>query len=819
MKKVLSSAIVVAMLLAIMIPVCYFGAFAEASQTLFINEVMSSNESTIRDGDATDPKHGSKGGAYSDWIEIYNSGSQDMDLTGYILADSSAEWTFPQGVVPSGGYLLVWASDKDKVADDGQLHTNFKISASGEGLTLMDPDRNVIDILITINLLDDESYGRKNDGSTELSLLRPTPGASNIYDPSLIPVLGPVFSHQGGLYTNAFDLELTTVDSGVKIYYTTDGSDPVLGEDGTTQYTSGISVKSRAGEPNVLSMIQDISNDQWNKWRAPKGEIFKCTTIKAVAVRDDGAQSKIVTHSYFVDPEINTRYTLPVISLVTEYENLFDESTGLYVNENYEESGSEWEKPVHVEFFDTDGSIGFSQNAGLRIHGGWTRKYPQKSFRLYADHYDDVGKFKYEIFPGLRGTGTGKKVKSFERLILRNAGNDWTSALFRDEMMQSLVSHLKLDTQAYRPCVVFLNGEYWGIYHIRERFDDKYLAEHYDLDDDNVAILDVFETPEIQEGDSTDVLAYTNDVINYLETHSITEQSTYDYIKAKIDIENYIDYYVTEIFFGNTDWPGNNVCIWKYKTDDGNYHPEAPYGQDGRWRWLLKDTDFGFGLYGKAVSHNTLAFATGDIREGYANEEWAVFLFKTLLQNEEFRNEFISRFADQLNTSFVPSRVNSIVDDVVSALEPEMQEHTERWPFIKMEASTSWDTTWSEAVVEIKNYANNRPANVRRHILSKFGSNGVTGTASVSLNTDTTQGHIKINSIDIVSDTPAVSNSSAWTGIYFKGVPVTLKAIPEEGYEFDHWEGITGIEQSSDAVTFALSEDMNITAVYLNQKR
>jgi len=788
---------------------------APGTSTLFINEVMASNTRTIRDGDVDDPKDGSKGGAYSDWIEIYNAGPYDVDLTGYILADSSAEWVFPQGIVPAGGYLLVWASDKNKVATDGGLHTNFKISSSGEALTLKDPDGNVIDILVTINLLDDQAYGRKTDGSSELVLLKPTPGTANIYDPSLIPVSEPVFSHQGGFYTGAFKLELTTNEPGVKIYYTTDGSDPVPGKSGTIEYTSGINIKSRKGEANVLSMIQDISNDQWNRWRAPNGEVFKCTTIKAVAIRDDGARSKVVTHSYFVDPQMNTRYTLPVISIVTDYDNFFDKSTGIYVNGNYENRGKEWERPVHIEYFETDGKLGFSMDMGLRIHGGYTRKYPQKSFRLYADHNNDIGEIKYEIFPGLRGTGTGKKIKSFERLILRNAGNDWTGALFRDEMMQSLVSHLKIDTQAFRPCIVFLNGEYWGIYHIRERYDDKYLKSHYGLDDDKVAILDVYQTPEVQEGDSSDVLAYTNDVINYLKTHSITEKSTYDYIKTKIDIENYIDYYVAQIFFGNTDWPGNNVSIWRYKTDDGQYHPEAPYGQDGRWRWMLKDTDFGFGLYGKSPSHNTLAFAAGDIREGQANEEWAVFLFKTLLKNEEFRNEFINRFADQLNTSFVPSRVISIIDDIVATLEPEMKEHTDRWPFIKLTATSPWDTTWSQEVNRIRNYANSRPSYVRQHILSKFRNNGVTGTALVTLNTDSTRGHIRINSIDIVSDTPAVTNPNRWSGTYFKGVPITLKAIPKEGYVFDHWEGINGsVEASSDTITVNLSNDLNVTAVF-----
>lgn len=784
-------------------------------QVLFINEAMASNESTIRDGDFDDPEFGSQGGAYSDWIEIYNAGEKDVNLAGYVISDSSAEWIFPEVTISARGYLLVWASDKDKVAADGQLHTNFKLSKSGEALTLKSPDGSVIDMLTIISLSDDESYGRKSDGSSELSLLKPTPGSANIFDSSMVPVLEPIFSHEGGFYTNEFNLQIAMQESKVKIYYTTDCSDPVPGEHGTYEYSEGIRIRSRKGDPNVLSMVRDISNDQWNRWKAPKGEIFKCTTIKAVAVREDGARSKVVTHSYFVDPNMNTRYTLPVVSLVTEYDNLFDPTTGLYVNENYEKRGSDWERPVHIEVFDTNGSTWFSQSAGMRIHGGWTRKYPQKSFRLYADHgLDETDKFKYEIFPGLRGTGTGKKIKSFERLILRNAGNDWTSALFRDEMMQSLVSHLKLDTQSYRPCIVFLNGEYWGIYHIRERFDDKYLEEHYNLDDDRVTILDVFEKPSVQEGDPEDVLAYTEDVINYLKSHSIKDKSTYDYIKTKIDVENYIDYYVSEIFFGNTDWPGNNMSIWKYKTESGEYDPDAPYGLDGRWRWFLKDTDFGFGLYGKPVSHNTLAYAAGDIQEGTANAPWAVFLFKTLLQNTEFRNEFINRFADQLNTSFVPSRVNEIIDGVISTLEPEMQEHTDRWPFIKLTKTSYMDKTWSQDIQEIKNYADRRPGYVRQHIISKFGANGVTGTSFVTLNTDTAMGHIKINSIDIQSGTPAVTNPDSWTGMYFRGVPITVKAIPEEGYVFDHWEGITGVDQSSDTVTFTLSRDINVTAVF-----
>jgi len=867
MNKGISIFFVVVLLLLAIIPTEAVIVSAQ-NQVLFINEVMASNSQTIRDGDIDDKKEGSNGGAYSDWIEIYNSGDQPVNLTGYTLSDSEATWTFPNCVIQARGYLIVWASDKDKVAKNGQLHTNFKLSASGEEVILKDPNGNVVDYVKFESLSDDQSYGRKTDGSSQFVIFtKSTPGYSNAM--GSIQVKEPVFSKVGGFYTDAFDLEITSDDSEVEIYYTTDGSDPVPGNSGTKQYTGKIRIASRAGEANVLSMFRDVSTDFANPWRAPNGEVFKCTTLKAVAVRRDGSRSKVVTHSYFVDPGIKTRYTLPVISVVTDYNNLFDPQIGIYHASNAEKSGEEWERPAHIEFFEPGGKLGFSQNIGLRIHGGYTRKFPQKSFRIYADgKYGDLGEFKYEIFPGLTKRVNDKKMKNFERLILRQAGNDWSSAYMRDEVLQSLLSHIKtLDTQAARPAILFLNGEYWGIYYVRERYDKEYLKEHYNLDDKKVAILEPTQTISVEYGTQEDADAYTNEVINYLKSNSITQTSTYEYIKTKIDIDNYIVYNIAEIFFGNTDWPGNNVTIWRYKTDDGQYHPEAPYGQDGRWRWMLKDVDFGFGLYNKPVNHDTLSYAAGDRVEGTGNPEWSTFLFRTLLQNTEFRNQFINTFADHLNTTFVPERVIEVINNFESILSPEMTEHANRWTNIKMTASNpgnpgwgdptggnpgwgnpiggnpgwgdptggnpgwgnpigenpgwgnpiggipTWggETTWSQNVQVLKDYARNRPSYMIQFIRDKFSSNGVTGTANITLNTDPSKGYIKINTIDIKSSTPGVKDPSRWTGLYFTGIPVTITAVPQEGYVFDHWEGIAGY---SDTVTFTHTGDINITAVF-----
>lgn len=799
------------------IPAGYAKASSKAGTVgvLHINEIMSSNTYTVRDGDFLDEKDGLKGGSYSDWLEIYNLSGKAIDLTGYKLSDSAATWIFPKGIVPANGYLLIWASGKDKVTPDGQLHTNFKLDASGETITLANPDGSVCDSIKYISMSDDESYGAKTDGySSYVTFSEATPGASN--SEGILPVQPPVFSKEGGLYTEAFNLVLSTSDlmthakdafsERESIYYTLDGSDPVPGALGTIKYIESIPVKSKIGEPNNISLISTGED-----WKEPKGEVFKCWTIKAVTVSSDGEKSKIITNSYFVDTDIFKRYSLPIISIVTDKSNIFDSKKGLYTTKGVRE-------PIHIEAYDKDGSLWFSQYAGAELFGHSTAKFPQKPLKIYAsEDYDDKDTFKYNIFPGLKDS-EGNKIKSFKRLLLRNSGNDWYKTMLRDGLMQNLVSHLNIGTQAYRPSVVFLNGEFWGIHDIRERYDKYYFASHFNLDKDKLAILSwgisENETIDILEGSTQDKDAYLNDIIAYLKANSIEEKSVYENIKAKMDVNNFIEYQLSQIYFANPDWPGNNVVAWKYKTVDGKYHPEAPAGQDGRWRWALKDTDLGFGFVSK-VSHNTLVFATTQMPEDTwenglkygRNYSWAVFLLKTLLRNSEFRNEFINRFADNLNTSFDTVRVNQKIDEMKADIEKAMPEHIDRWQGI---------TDWNSNVENLKAFANKRPDYMRKFILKKFTGNGVTGTSKVSLNTDSNRGYIKINSIDIKTSTPGVKNPGSWTGTYFKGVPVTLSAVPENGYKFSHWEGkgIPTADKTSDTIVFDPTGDTDIKAFF-----
>lgn len=799
MKRTISFLLPAVLATSFVLPLGQTQAANLEEQCLYINEIMASNSNTLRDGDLDDPKYGASGGAYSDWIELYNASSESVDLTGYSISDDGATWIFPKGNIPPKGYLVIWASDKNKVTNDGQLHTNFKLGALGEKVVLKAPGGDVIDSVAYGSMANDESYGRNTDGGKEFLIFsKATPNTSN--DNSHAIVLEPGFSHQAGFYTKEIELELSASQADTKVYYTLDGSDPKPGDSRTFEYSDKIKIKSRSGDPNVLSMIE--TGEYF--WEPPQGEVFKCSMVKAVAVRSDGEKSRTVTRSYFVDSNMMTRYSLPVISIVTDEANLFDNSRGIYLNSN--RTGDDWERPAHVEFFEKDGTLGFSQNCGIRLHGGGSKGYSQKSLRLYADRgYDYKDKISYNIFPGLTDNA-GKSITDFKRLILRNSGSDWSGSMFRDAMMQSLVSHLKLDTQAYRPSVVFIDGEYWGIHNIRERYDSSYFASHYNLDKNRVALLEVPYTLgftgklTVNEGTEKDAEAYTNDITNYLNANDITKKANYEYIKTKMDVDNFIDYQVANIYFANGDWPQNNVSMWKYKTEDGLYHPEAPYGQDGRWRWIIKDMDFGFAgamMGAEGITHDTLNHASVN-----SKNEWSAFLFKKLLENSEFRNEFINRMADYLNTCFDPLLVTDRIDEMKAAIASSIPEHNARWQAI---------TDWDSEVELMQTFAKDRPDNVVKQIVNKYNSLGITGTNSIKLETDTSKGFIRINSIDLKDTTRGVKTPEAWTGNYFKGVPLTIKAVPERGYVFDSWEGT---DETSDTLVLTPTEDMNLKAVF-----
>ena len=272
-----------------------------------------------------------------------------------------------------------------------------------------------------------------------------------------------------------------------------------------------------------------------------------------------------------------------------------------------------------------------------------------KSLRLYArNEYDERNWFAHQFFPD-------KSVSAFKRIMLRNGSNDRTGTTFRDPLIQLLVQHLSFDTQYYQPAIVFVNGEYWGVHNVRDRYDRYYLETRYGVDGDNLDLLQLLredsylDAPsrhDVSEGDEV----HFDAMMDFVKTHDLADEANYAHLRTLMDVRNFMEFNVAQIYVDNTDWPGKNVRYWRVRT---GHDPNASYGHDGRWRWMMFDTEFGFGNGRHAgATGNTLAWATAT-DGGIFNPPEATLLLRKLLANEGFRNEFTNTMADQINTAFV----------------------------------------------------------------------------------------------------------------------------------------------------------------------
>jgi hypothetical protein len=694
----------------------------------------------------------------------------------------------------------------------GELHANFSISSEGEEIMLTNPTGEKTDEIPPVIIPVDISYGRTN-GDSFGYFDQPTPGNENS-NVSYTEVLDPpVFSHQGGFYGANFQLALTSSQPGVSIVYSLDGSHPSSGnlngnvyqylnqyrqnpgstagqlQTGTyrsTIYSSPIQIRDRSRDDNRTSWISTTYDG--NPWYFPSAPVEKAIVVKARAVKDGALSSQAVSHTYFVRSGGNNPYPLPVISIGAQEDELFDFNKGIYVAgtdfekwrtsnptlnadggrpANYHRDGDEWEYPAHFEYFGANGERLLGQNIGFRMHGGWSRSHPFKSIRIYARNAYGKSHLNHAFF-------ADQPFDAYKRIILRNSGNDTHYTLFRDAFMQDMVKHMNFETQAYQPAIVFMNGEYWGIQNIRERIDKYYLARKFEVDPEQVNILEG--NMRVDEGDNT----HYAETLDYIRNNGVQSPANYAFIQSRIDTDSYIDYMLSQIFVVNTDWPGNNIKYWRLSTPE--YQPAAGPGKDGRWRWIMFDTDFGFGIYNAGdFSRNMMTFATQTAGPDWPNPDWSTFLFRNLLENESFRNRFIVRFCDQLNTALHPDVVRGIIDRMQATIEPEMARHIQRW---KTPGNL---TTWNNHVNNMRNFANQRPDYTRTHLRQFFSlSSDYLLTVNVS---GPEQGHVVVNTIPLTGETAGVSNQPyPWKGTYFRKIPLRLEAVAASGYEFVHWE-------------------------------
>jgi hypothetical protein len=289
---------------------------------------------------------------------------------------------------------------------------------------------------------------------------------------------------------------------------------------------------------------------------------------------------------------------------------------------------------------------------------------------------------------------------------------------------------------------------------MREKVNEEFLSDnHAGVDADKVDILE--NNADVVEGSAD----HYNTMLSFIRTHAMSDNANYDSVCKLMDVVNFMDYEIAQIYYDNQDWPGNNIKFWR------------PQTEAGKWRWILYDTDFGFGMYeNQNYRNNTLEFALYANGSGWPNPAWSTFLLRSLLENDGFKTEFINRFADRLNHNFKEATVNHFIDSLKTNIKDEIPYHTARWKNI-------WD--WADNVTQMKTFAIQRPNFMREHIESEFS---LSGNANLTVDiSNNVEGKVQVNSLLI--------NSYPWTGKYFIENEVPVIAIPNPGYEFSHWEG------------------------------
>lgn len=774
-----------------------------------INEIMTANLGTTEDDD----------GDFSDWIELFNPGDQSVNLVGYGLSDDydrPFRWVFPDVTLEPGEYLLVWASGKDRSNASEPLHTNFAISSDGEEVLITEPGGRRVGDIPPVPIPGDISYGRTDSGNDELAFFsNPTPGYANHHESYQGVLAPPVLTLPTGFYQGTQEIEITHADSEAVIRYTLDNSFP--GETGAL-YGGPVRLESLEGSPNFISEIRTNPPEvpASIEWYPPAEETAKAHVLRAAAYRPGYIASAPVSGTYFVDLDTPA---LPVFSIVTDDDNLFDHDSGIYVpgivyeqngygegwygqpNANYYRRGIEWEVPAQLEFIE-NGKTVLGQEVGIRIHGGGTRALPMKSLRLYARGSYGNTHLRYDFFPD-------QVDQQYKRLILRNSGQDFFGygTMFRDGFMHKLVEPLGWDIQDYRPAIVFLNGEYWGIHNIRERYDENYFERKYGIAEED---LDFLESNQLVRNGSAD---HYSEMISFVEHNPLSEQDAFSHLASLMDIDNYIDFFIVNIFFNNIDWPGHNLKYWRYSGEP--YNNPAP-GRDGRWRWAFNDFDFGFGnnegLY--PYNQNTLEHATHPDGSSWPpNPPWSTFLIRSLLENDGFRSDFINRFGDLLNSLFRPEYMAAALDEMKAALEPEILRHIKRWghPAGGLE-------DWEGNISRMESFAERRPDHQVGHILNYFELPG-TFTLHIDVN-DPAKGTVMVNKL-LVEEGGIAGRAEEelfpWTGTYFRGVPVPVAAVPDRGFEFIKWVSDSGEEFFDNPLPVASDENVSLTAVFGEQ--
>ena len=723
-------------------------AHAQDNKGLIINEIMQSNVECIMDDIHEFP---------DSWVELYNASDAEVNLKDYQISNKNKvkkAWQLPDMTIAPKGYVIIYCDKEGK--EDNRLHPDFRLE-SGKGCTVYlfkDKGAEPVDSLpadMKKMPAPDIAYGRETDGADKWGYqLTPTPGAANCGKTTKNILGAPVFSEKGRATSSkeAINLELSLPEGapeGAYITYTTNGSEPKA--DGT-KYSKAINISK--------------------------------TTVIRAKVFCEGYLSPVSTaQSYIFHPR---KMTVPIFSVQTDdrylnggnYMGLFKYNTS-----KEDKKTHDWRRPVNIEFFPVEGEeSAFNQLGETRIQGGQSRSNALKSMVFYANkRFDpDHKRYSYEFFPDQK-----PGVTEFKSFSLRDGGNDFSDMYFRDLIIQrTMASHVDLDWQAGHTAVLYINGQYMGMLNIRERSNEDNIYSNYDGLED----LDMIEISHEQQNNKDlfieELKEGTTDFYEKFKTFYSEKGHTLAEYEEWMDVSEYLNVMVMNLFYGNIDFPGNNLVFWRPNDDD------TKSGLPKRFRVIVKDTDFGLGLYGRQNDYNTIKLLYNqsyDSGNAWAFTEPATRLLKNMLEDKDILNLFIDMCCVYMGDFMNGKGTGEIIDLIMEEALDEFVAHRDKyngggggWPW------GGWGQPDNRKDItnkfnNAKSWAEGRPNNFYKFIGDqwKLGS-----PVALTVNKNAQDVALIINGINVSNKT--------FDGKFFANRQLTITGTAPEGQEIKGWK-------------------------------
>ncbi|OQB21202.1 MAG: CotH protein [candidate division BRC1 bacterium ADurb.Bin183] len=733
-------------------PIGFIEVGKTPSINLILNEVLASNLRGAVDPDFNEA---------SDWIEIVNRGPDVADLGSFALSDTSTSptrWRFPaEAMLDVGEYLIIWADSRNTVAK--AMHTNFNLSSSGERVILYDirNDRNA-DRVDFGEQISDVSYARIPDQIGDwVQTEKPTPGSANVYGKS---GPRPIISVPSGIFSSSFQTEIATSPTA-EIRYMLDGSAPTI--------TSPLYTK-----PLTISGTVPLRARAWYADMDP---------------------SPVASASYIFNPPADRE--IPIMDIVIDPAD-FNGPNGIYTN--YNERGTQWERPCHVSVMTPDGSQVYETETGARIHGGYSRGLAKKSLRLY---FRSIYGPKRWSLPWMTKT----PLNGFQQLVLRSGANDSffggssiRPTYYRDQLMRDWYADMGQRAADGFFVALYINGAYWGLYNATERITDTFMEDTFGGKEWDIVkgSWDSVQKYFIEAVDGD--LAAWNEFIEWFENHDVATQEDYKSLLAKMDIENYLYFFALNIFAQNHDWPHNNWITAKNRTDP-----------DARWTFHEWDAEWALGLNPAGWQGDTLTWARGNnyylqrqfampplslLFDGNDIDPRATRPINGILDKPEGKSRFISALEEALNFELLPSRTLADADRYEALIKSEIPREANRWTANIGISAAALISNWNTGAANIRTFLTNRPAYIR-NLISTFFNLG--GTQTISFST-AGAGSGRLQIYGRIVDLP-------WNGVFFKGSTLALRPIPDIGSRFESWEGL--IESTNPLLDYTIQSTEN----------